>query len=83
MASMHDEGTLVHARLGSGYEIPVRDATGPGGVDVGIRVEDGEEIIPFACITTNSAELIIIDTNGSLRVRQTGNMASLLQARGA
>lgn len=83
MASMHDEGTLVHARLGSGYEIPVRDAAGPCGVDVGIRVEDGKEIVPLACITTNGAGLIIIDSSGSLGVRQTGSMATLLRARGA
>lgn len=46
--AVHDEGARVHAFLGPGDEVEVGGAAGPGRVDVGVWVEDGFEVFPFA-----------------------------------
>lgn len=48
---MHNKGSLIHAGLGYGDEIPVWNATGPGSINVRVRMEDGAEIVPFAGVT--------------------------------
>ena len=50
VAAVHNECALVHAGFSGGDEVFVGYPPGPGGVDVGIGVEDGFEVLPFACI---------------------------------
>ena len=50
MAAVHDEGALVHTGFGCGDELGVRDAAGPGSIDVCVGVEDGFEVLPFTRI---------------------------------
>lgn len=48
VAAVHDEGAFVHAGLGGGDEFAVGGESSPGGVDVGVGVEDALKVFPFA-----------------------------------
>jgi hypothetical protein len=48
VAAVHYEGAIVHAPLRSGDEVQMVCTASPGCVDVGVGVEYGLEILPFA-----------------------------------
>ena len=53
MASMHDEGSVVHASLRGGDEVEIWGSTGPSGVDESVGMEGGFEVLPFTGISAN------------------------------
>lgn len=55
MAAVHDKSASVHAGFGGGDEFGVWDAARPGGIDVGVGVEDGFKVLPFACIARKAS----------------------------
>ncbi len=50
VASVHDERALVHARLRRRDEVQVVRPPRPCRVNVRVGVEDGFQILPFACV---------------------------------
>jgi hypothetical protein len=79
VAAVHDEGALVHAGFGGRDEVFVGYPAGPGGVDVGIGVEDGFKVLPFAGISVCFVRSDFLRD----RIRRTDNMANLQLVREA
>lgn len=59
VAPVHDERPGVHASFRRRDEVEVVRPTRPGRVDVGVRMEDVGQILPFAGIAASSRRCVV------------------------
>ena len=53
MASVQNEGSIIHSLLASGDEIAIVCSACPSSVNVRVRMEQRSQILPFTCVSYN------------------------------